>query len=86
MAVGDFSAIMTHGWFPEDGLVPGPAEIFTHGWYRGVEVVIITSAPNIITFDANSAKTLSLTAVSSKTCTFTANSAKTLVFVVKEIL
>ena len=74
MAVGDYSAVFTHGWFPEDGLVPGPAEVFTHGWFR--VVVIITSAPNIITFTANSGKTL----------VFTANSGKTLVFTVKEIL
>ncbi len=86
MAVADFKSIATHGWFPIDGNVPGPAEVFTHGWYRGVEVVIITSAPNIITFVANSAKTLSYTSISSPTLTFTANSAKTLSFVVKEIL
>ena len=83
MAVGDYSAILTHGWFPEDGLVPGPAEVFTHGWFR--VVVVITSAPNIITFDANSAKTLSFASNSLKVCTFTANSVKALVFTIKEI-
>ena len=86
MAIGDGGSVLTHGWFPDDGSEPDAAEVFTHGWWRVVEVVIITSAPNIITFAANSAKTLSFTAVSSKTLTFEVNSAKTLVFVVKEIL
>ena len=68
MAVADFKSIATHGWFPIDGNVPGPAEVFTHGWYR--EVVIITSAPNIITFAAKSAKTYTFAAKSAKTYTF----------------
>lgn len=84
MAVADFSAVLTHGWFPDDGLVPGPAEAFLHGWYRGVEVVIITSAPNIITFVANSAQTYTFVANSAKTYTKEAKSAKTYTFIVDE--
>ncbi|KKK72478.1 hypothetical protein LCGC14_2903460 [marine sediment metagenome] len=84
MAVGDYSAILTHGWFPEDGLVPGPVEVFIHGWYRGVEVVIITSAPNIITFVANSARGYTFIANSAREYTFEAKSAKTYIFPVDE--
>ena len=84
MAVGDYSAVFTHGWFPEDGLVPGPAEVFTHGWWRVVEVVIITSAPNIITFVANSAREYIFKAKSARVYTFEAKSAKTYTFPVDE--
>ena len=84
MATGDFSAVLTHGWFPEDGLVSGPAEVFTHGWYRGVEVVIITSAPNIITFVANSAETYTFIAKSKRVYTKEAHSAQDYTFIVDE--
>ena len=84
MAVADFKSIATHGWFPTDGNVPGPAEVFTHGWYRGVEVVIITSAPNIITFAANSAQTYTFIAKSKRVYTKEAKSAKTYTFIVDE--
>ena len=84
MAVADFKSIATHGWFPTDGNVPGPAEVFTHGWYRGVEVVIITSAPNIITFIANSAQDYFFQANSKKTYTKDAKSAKIFTHIVDE--
>ena len=84
MAIGDGGSVLTHGWFPEDGLVPGPAEVFTHGWYRGVEIVIITSAPNIITFVANSAREYTFVANSAREYTFEAKSAKTYIFPVDE--
>ena len=77
MAVGDYSAILTHGWFPEDGLVPGPVEVFIHGWYRGVEVVVITSAPNIITFVAKSAQDYFFNAKSAQDYFFNAKSSRT---------
>ncbi len=84
MAIGDGGSVLTHGWFPDDGSEPDAAEVFTHGWWRVVEVVIITSAPNIITFVANSAREYIFKAKSARVYTFEAKSAKTYTFPVDE--
>ncbi len=84
MAIGDGGSVLTHGWFPDDGSEPDAAEVFTHGWWRVVEVVIITSAPNIITFIANSAQDYFFQANSKKTYTKDAKSAKIFTHIVDE--
>lgn len=84
MAIGDGGAVLTHGWFPNDGSEPDAAEVFTHGWWRVVETIIITSAPNIITFMANSAQTYTFNAKSAETYTKEAKSAQTYTFTVDE--
>ena len=67
--IGDGGAILTHGWFPDDGLVPNEVEVFTHGWW-GVAATT-GSKPNIITFLAKSAETYTFDGKSAETYTFT---------------
>ena len=84
MAIGDGGSVLTHGWFPDDGQTPDAAEVLTHGWWRVVETVVITSAPNIITFTANSAQDYFFDAKSAKTYSKEAKSAQDYIFVVDE--
>ena len=82
MAVGDYSAIFIHGWFPSDGAVPDDVEVFLHGWWSGVEPP--TSAPLVLHFVAVSTKTKHYDAVSTKVKHITVSSGKNIHFIAEE--